>query len=70
MKKASQMRKFNVGALALLVATTSLVAIPRALAADVPTVRLVSPEITGSNSIDRTTADLQIPAQNNFLQHR
>ena len=63
MKKASQMRKFNVGALALLVATTSLVAIPRALAADVPTVRLVSPEITGSNSIDRTTADLQIPAQ-------
>ena len=63
MKKASQMRKFNVGALALLVATTSLVAIPRALAADVPTVRLVTPEITGSNSIDRTTADLQIPAQ-------
>ncbi len=63
MKKYSGVNKFKIGAFAFLVATTSLVAIPSSNAADIPTVKLVSPVISGSNSIDRTSNDLQIPAQ-------
>jgi hypothetical protein len=63
MKKYSGVKKFKIGAFAFLVATTSLVAIPSSNAADIPTVRLVSPAITASTSVDRTTNDLQIPAQ-------
>ena len=63
MKKYSGVKKFKISATALLVAATSLVAIPSSLAADIPTVKLVSPVISGSNSIDRTASDLQIPAQ-------
>ena len=63
MKTSSRMKKFNIVAAALLVVTTSLVAIPHSFAGDVATVRLVSPVITSTNSIDRTSGDLQIPAQ-------
>jgi len=63
MKKYSGVQKFKVGAFAFLVAATSLVAIPNSLAADIPTVKLVSPVITSTTSIDRTSNDLQIPAQ-------
>ena len=63
MKKYSGVNKFKIGAFAFLMATTSLVVIPSSVAADIPTVKLVSPVISGSNSVDRTSNDLQIPAQ-------
>ena len=63
MKKYSGVKKFNISAFAFLVAATSLVAIPSSLAADAATVRLVSPVITPSTSIDRTSNDLQIATQ-------
>ena len=63
MKKQSGVKKFKISAIALLVAATSLVAIPSSLAADIPTVKLVSPVISGSNSVDRTSNDLQIATQ-------
>ena len=63
MMKYSGVKKFKIGAFAFLVAATSLVVIPNSLAADAATVKLVSPVITGSNSIDRTGNDLQIPVQ-------
>ena len=63
MKKYTGLNVFKVGALALSLFATSLAVIPLAQAADIPTVKLVSPAITGSTSIDRTTTDLQIPAQ-------
>jgi len=63
MKKDSRLTMFNAGAVALILAVTSLVVMPQSHAADIPTVKLVSPVITGSNSIDRTLTDLQIPAQ-------
>ena len=63
MKKYTGLKVFKVGALALSLFATSLAVIPLAQAADIPTVKLVSPAITGSTSIDRTTTDLQIPAQ-------
>ena len=63
MKKYSGVKKFKISAFAFLVAATSLVAIPSSLAADAATVRLVSPVITPSTSIDRTSNDLQIATQ-------
>jgi hypothetical protein len=63
MMKNRGMKKIKIGALAFLIATTSLVVIPSSVAADIPTVKLISPVISGSNSIDRTLEDLQIPAQ-------
>jgi len=63
MKKYNGVSKFKKGAIAFLMATTSLVVIPNSHAADAATVRLVSPVITASTSIDRTSNDLQIPAQ-------
>jgi hypothetical protein len=63
MKKYSGVKKFKISAFAFLVAATSLVAIPSSNAAEIPTVKLVSPVISGSNSVDRTSNDLQIPAQ-------
>lgn len=63
MKKYAGLKAFNVGAIALTLLATSLAVIPLAQAADIPTVKLVSPTISGSNSIDRTLEDLQIPAQ-------
>jgi len=59
----SRIKMFNAGAVALILAASSFVAIPSSHAADIPTVTLVSPVITGSNSINRTLEDLQIPAQ-------
>ena len=63
MKKYSGVNKFKIGAFAFLMAITSLVVIPNSVAADAATVRLVSPVITPTTSIDRTSNDLQIPAQ-------
>ena len=63
MKKYSGVKKFKISAFAFLVAATSLCAIPSSLAADAATVRLVSPVITPSTSIDRTSNDLQIATQ-------
>jgi len=63
MKKYSGVKKFKISAFAFLVAATSLGAIPSSLAADAATVRLVSPVITPSTSIDRTSNDLQIATQ-------
>ena len=63
MKKYTGLNVFKVGAIALSLIATSLTVIPLAQAADIPTVKLVSPTVTGSNSIDRTLEDLQIPAQ-------
>ena len=63
MMKYSGVKKFKIGAFAFLVAATSLVVIPNSLAADAATVRLVSPVITPSTSIDRTSSDLQIATQ-------
>jgi hypothetical protein len=63
MKKYSGVNKFKISAFAFLMAITSLVFIPNSVAADAATVRLVSPVITPSTSIDRTSSDLQIPAQ-------
>ena len=63
MKKYSGVKKFKVSAFAFLVAMTSLVVIPNSVAADAATVRLVSPVITPSTSIDRTSSDLQIATQ-------
>jgi len=63
MKKYSGVKKFKISAFAFLVATTSLIAIPNSVAADAATVRLVSPVITPSTSIDRTSSDLQIATQ-------
>jgi hypothetical protein len=63
MKKYSGVKKFKISAFAFLVAATSLGAIPSSLAADAATVRLVSPVITPSTSIDRTNNDLQIATQ-------
>jgi hypothetical protein len=63
MNKYSGVNKFKIGALAFLIAATSLVVIPSSVAADAATVKLISPAISSSNSIDRTGNDLQIPAQ-------
>jgi hypothetical protein len=63
MKKYSGVKQIKIGAFAFLVAATSLVAIPSSNAADIPTVRLVSPAISGSNSIDRTLDDLKITSE-------
>jgi hypothetical protein len=63
MKKYSGVKQIKISAFAFLVAATSLVAIPSSLAADIPTVKLVSPVTSGSNSIDRTSNDLQIATQ-------
>ena len=63
MNTTSRLKAFKVGAIALLVASTSLVIAPLSQAADAPTVKLVSPVISGTNSLDRTLEDLQIPAQ-------
>lgn len=63
MKKHTGLKVFKVGAIALSLLATSLAVIPLAQAADIPTVKLVSPAITGSTSVDRTTTDLQIPTQ-------
>jgi hypothetical protein len=63
MKKYSGVKKFKISAFAFLVAATSLGAIPSSLAADAATVRLVSPVITPSTSVDRTSNDLQIATQ-------
>ncbi len=63
MKKYNGVSKFKIAAFAFLMATTSLVVIPNSVAADIPTVKLISPVISGINSIDRTASDLQIPAQ-------
>ena len=63
MKNYSGVQKFKVSAFAFLVAITSLVVIPNSVAADAATVRLVSPVITPSTSIDRTSSDLQIATQ-------
>ena len=63
MKKYSGVKKFKLSAFAFLVATTSLIAIPNSVAADAATVRLISPVITPSTSIDRTSSDLQIATQ-------
>ena len=63
MKIYSQINKLNAGAVALIFAASSFVAIPSSYAADTPTVTLISPVVSGSNSINRTLEDLQIPAQ-------
>ena len=63
MNKYSGVKKFKIGALAFLIAATSLIVIPNSVAAGAPTVKLVFPVITGTTSIDRTRDDLQIPAQ-------
>jgi len=63
MNKYSGVNKFKIGALAFLIAATSLVVIPSSVAADAATVKLISPAISSSNSIDRTGNDLQIPVQ-------
>ena len=63
MKKYNGVSKFKIAAFAFLMATMSLVVIPNSHAADAATVRLVSPVITASTSVDRTASDLQIPAQ-------
>ena len=57
MKKYSGVKKFKLSAFAFLVAITSLVVIPNSVAADAATVRLISPVITPSTSIDRTSND-------------
>jgi hypothetical protein len=63
MNMTSRLKAFKIGAFALLVASTSLVGTSHSFAADVPTVKLISPVISGTNSLDRTLEDLQIPAQ-------
>ena len=45
-----------------------LVAIESSYAADVPTIRLVTPELTPSNSLERTANDLQIGVQSWYRQ--
>jgi len=63
MKRYNRVNQLKIGALAFLMATTSIAVIPTSYAADAATVRLVSPVITPSTSLDRTSNDLQIPAQ-------
>ena len=45
-----------------------IVAIESSYAADVPTIRLVTPELTPSNSLERTANDLQIGVQSWYRQ--
>jgi len=45
-----------------------IVAIESSYAADVPTIRLVTPELTSSNSLERTAYDLQIGVQGWYRQ--
>lgn len=58
-----KVRSVRVLLTAGLMVLSSISGITSSHAADIPTVRLISPVLNGKTSIDRTTTDLQIPAQ-------
>lgn len=58
-----QIKSIKVLLVSGLMVLTSLTGLSVSHAAEIPTIRLISPALTGSTSIDRTTTDLQIGAQ-------